>query len=223
MDAAECIGGRRRRNWTGGQKRQIVAESMGPGASAAQVARRHGIARGQLYAWRQQLVLSGALGTSEESTPRPSAASPAPSAGVKPATPEAGIGAGGDMLTAAVNVFAGEDAATADASGEPSLSIFTRFGQTDRPVDAVSPAGRLRRLGQGSFIGWPPVPGQQLCELVLPGATADEALQHVGKPGERLDTVQLRRGDQGHGDGPVLGRAVAAGEQRVLSVMRRYA
>ena len=34
--------GKRRRRWTAEQKRQIVAESMAPGASAAMVARRHG-------------------------------------------------------------------------------------------------------------------------------------------------------------------------------------
>jgi transposase len=54
--------GKRRRRWTGEQKRRIVAESMEPGASAGMVARRHGLSCGQFYAWRQDLVLCGALG-----------------------------------------------------------------------------------------------------------------------------------------------------------------
>ena len=51
----------RRRRWTMEQKRRIVAESLEPGVSAAMVAHRHGISRGQFYAWRQQLLLAGAL------------------------------------------------------------------------------------------------------------------------------------------------------------------
>jgi hypothetical protein len=35
---------------------------MEPGASAGMVARWHGLSRGQFYAWRQDLVLCGALG-----------------------------------------------------------------------------------------------------------------------------------------------------------------
>ena len=58
---AETICGKRRRRWTAEQKRQIVAESMAPGASVATVARKHGISSGQFYAWRQQLLLGGAL------------------------------------------------------------------------------------------------------------------------------------------------------------------
>ena len=60
--------GKRRRRWTAEQKRQIVAESMEPGASAATVACRHGITSGQFYAWRQQLLLDGALGAAAAST-----------------------------------------------------------------------------------------------------------------------------------------------------------
>jgi transposase len=61
-------GGQRRRRWTAEQKRQVVAESMAPGASVPMVARQHGITRGQLYAWRQRMVLSGAVGTPGEAT-----------------------------------------------------------------------------------------------------------------------------------------------------------
>src|SRR4029077_8683885 len=52
----------KRRRSTAEQKHQIVAEGMEPDVSAAVVARKHGISRGQFYAWRQQLLLHGALG-----------------------------------------------------------------------------------------------------------------------------------------------------------------
>ena len=59
----------KRRRWTAEQKRQIVAESMAPGMSAAMVAGRHGISTGQFYAWRQQLLLRGAFGAEANSVP----------------------------------------------------------------------------------------------------------------------------------------------------------
>ena len=40
----------------GRQKRQIVAESLGPDLTATEVARKYHISSGQLYTWRQQLV-----------------------------------------------------------------------------------------------------------------------------------------------------------------------
>ncbi len=43
-------------------KRQIVEESLAPGASVARVARAHGVNANQLFQWRRQYV-SGALGT----------------------------------------------------------------------------------------------------------------------------------------------------------------
>jgi transposase-like protein len=58
-----------RRRWTTKQKHQIVAEGMEPNVSAAMVARKHGIRRGQFYAWRQQLLLCGALGGGADTMP----------------------------------------------------------------------------------------------------------------------------------------------------------
>ena len=46
----------RRRRWSWDQKRAIVQESLAPHASAAAIARRHGIGTGQLYTWRRQLL-----------------------------------------------------------------------------------------------------------------------------------------------------------------------
>ena len=45
-----------RRSWTAEQKRQIVAESLGPDLTATEVARKYRISSGQLYTWRQQLM-----------------------------------------------------------------------------------------------------------------------------------------------------------------------
>jgi transposase len=81
--------GERRRAWTLEQKREIVAESLGPELSATEVARKYGIRTGQLYTWRQQL-LAGANAVITRAEPRfaeveltpalsvPEPASPAP-------------------------------------------------------------------------------------------------------------------------------------------------
>ena len=46
----------RRRRWSWDQKRAIVEESLSSRASAAAIARRHGIGTGQLYTWRRQIL-----------------------------------------------------------------------------------------------------------------------------------------------------------------------
>ena len=45
-----------RRSWPAEQKRQIVAESLGPDLTAPEVARRYRISSAQLYTWRRQLM-----------------------------------------------------------------------------------------------------------------------------------------------------------------------
>ena len=45
---------RQRRSWPDAEKRQIVAESLQPGASVAEVAQRHGINANMLFTWRRQ-------------------------------------------------------------------------------------------------------------------------------------------------------------------------
>ena len=47
--------GERRRVWTLEQKREIVAESLGPELTPTEVARKHGISSGLLYNWRRQI------------------------------------------------------------------------------------------------------------------------------------------------------------------------
>jgi transposase len=48
--------GDRRRVWTLEQKHEIVAESLGPDLTPAEVARKYGISSGLLYGWRQKLL-----------------------------------------------------------------------------------------------------------------------------------------------------------------------
>ena len=60
--------GDRRRVWTAEQKREIVAESLGPELTPTEVARKHAISSGLLYTWRQQ-VLGDQLGLVTWSAP----------------------------------------------------------------------------------------------------------------------------------------------------------
>ena len=63
----------RRRRWTSEQKLALVSESLRPGASPTQVARRYGISTGLLYTWRQ-LARSGELALVPVSAPAPAPA-----------------------------------------------------------------------------------------------------------------------------------------------------
>jgi transposase len=58
--------GERRRVWTLEQKREIVAESLGPALTPTEVARKYGISTGLLYGWRQKI-----LGRQMACLPRP--------------------------------------------------------------------------------------------------------------------------------------------------------
>jgi transposase len=66
MAAVEVITSvERRRRWSRDEKLRIVAESAQPGRTASQVARDHGIAPGQLFMWRRQLLseaIAGGIG-----------------------------------------------------------------------------------------------------------------------------------------------------------------
>lgn len=48
-------GPERRRRWSWEEKARIVAESLAPDAVASSIARRYGLHRNQLYAWRKEL------------------------------------------------------------------------------------------------------------------------------------------------------------------------
>jgi transposase len=49
----EVFRGQARRRWSEADKRRLVAETIGPGATVHGVARRHGVSPSQLFAWRK--------------------------------------------------------------------------------------------------------------------------------------------------------------------------
>jgi transposase len=53
LEVIEGRGGRRR--WSDAEKARIASESFRPGARVAEVARRHGTTRWQIYDWRKRL------------------------------------------------------------------------------------------------------------------------------------------------------------------------
>jgi len=55
--ATVLVGRERRRRWTTAQKRRIVEEAFAPGASVAEVARRHEVHPNQLHGWRRDARL----------------------------------------------------------------------------------------------------------------------------------------------------------------------
>jgi transposase len=83
-----------RRRWSVEQKQSIAAESLAPGASPTEVARRHGISSGLLYAWRKALLVaqpSIARFARVEVAPRAKPADPTPNAlSLPPPAPAAG-------------------------------------------------------------------------------------------------------------------------------------
>jgi transposase len=167
-EASEVACGKRRRSWTAEQKRQIVAESLVPGASAAAVARKHGISSGQFYAWRQQLLLSGTFDAAADARPtavpadEPAAAS-FPEAAVLAAPPEAEI----------MPLCCGVSAPMPDCSGIEEAPASNHAGALNdtiaaRPVcvradgsHGAEPDGAvryaLRRFRPGDRSGRPPV------------------------------------------------------------------
>src|SRR5262245_10330139 len=60
-------GPERRRRWTSAEKARIVEESLAPGASVTEVARRHDIHPNLLHLWRRQARLAGAAATCRRS------------------------------------------------------------------------------------------------------------------------------------------------------------
>ena len=52
----EIFRGQARRRWSEKDKRRLVAETIGPGATVHGVARRHGVSASQLFAWPEFAV-----------------------------------------------------------------------------------------------------------------------------------------------------------------------
>jgi transposase len=47
-------GPERRRRWSAAEKERIVGEALAPEANMASIARRHGVSRSLIYAWRRE-------------------------------------------------------------------------------------------------------------------------------------------------------------------------
>jgi transposase len=56
VDTKRSSGRGKRRQWSEALKRQIVAESMAPGASVSMVARRHDVNANQVFKWRREVA-----------------------------------------------------------------------------------------------------------------------------------------------------------------------
>lgn len=54
MKAEVLAGPERRRRWSAAEKARVVAEVLAPGAKATEIARRHGVSRSLVYAWRRE-------------------------------------------------------------------------------------------------------------------------------------------------------------------------
>jgi transposase len=60
MQGEVLAGPERRRRWSATEKARIVAEMVAPGGQVAEIARRHGVSRSLLYAWRRASGRQGA-------------------------------------------------------------------------------------------------------------------------------------------------------------------
>ena len=88
LEVIEGPTGRRRRS--DAEKARIVAESLVPGAKVADVARRHGTTRWQVYDWRRR-AREGRLALSAESTPSAAFAAVVVEEAPRPAAYRSGI------------------------------------------------------------------------------------------------------------------------------------
>ena len=61
----------KRREWPEELKRQMVAETLEPGASVSIVARRHDVNANQLFKWRRELLPQGAPAEAESNAMLP--------------------------------------------------------------------------------------------------------------------------------------------------------
>ena len=70
----------KRRQWSEGLKRRIVAETLEPGASVSIVARRHDVNANQLFKWRREMAPEPPAAVAQSVTMLPVEIVPEPSA-----------------------------------------------------------------------------------------------------------------------------------------------
>ena len=106
---SEGRGARRRRFWSSGEKRRIVAESLEPGASVSKVAQRYGVNANLLFTWRRQEAGAAANGEAEPVKLLPVTVAEAEAATPAPvATPEL-IGQMEIILSSGERIIVGAD------------------------------------------------------------------------------------------------------------------
>jgi len=79
VDTKQSSGRRRRREWCEALKRQIVDETLEPGASVSIVARRHDVNANQLFKWRREMAPEQPAAADQSVTMLPVAIVPEPS------------------------------------------------------------------------------------------------------------------------------------------------
>jgi transposase len=79
VDTKQSSGVRRRREWSEALKRQIIDETLEPGASVSVVARRHDVNANQLFKWRREMAPAQPAATDQRVTMLPVAIMPEPS------------------------------------------------------------------------------------------------------------------------------------------------
>jgi hypothetical protein len=101
----------------------------------------------------------------------------------------------------------------------PLLSIRLRRGESKRGAD---PTGlvMLRGTDRHRLVRRLPVPRQQRVQFIPFRLSRDNASQHIGQPGQRLEVIELGRLDQRGDDRPMMPTAVGPGEQRILATER---
>lgn len=152
--AEVLVGPECRRRWTAEQKRQLVMETLAPGASLSLVARRYGVHSSVLFRWRRQLAtrVPGAQGPVEPAggtavRPAPVRVIPAPpdEAADAPSPASAAVPALRPVAPPASAVDAPGAAGGADGATAGRMEIEPAGGarvRVDRHVDADA----LRRV-----------------------------------------------------------------------------
>ena len=112
-----------RRRWSDAERARIVAESLQPGATVADVSRRHGTTRWQVYDWRRR-ARDGRLVLSAETLSGPAFAALVVEEAVPPARDLRGCGI--ELVVGDVVIRAAPDA------GEAHLARVIRAARASR-------------------------------------------------------------------------------------------
>jgi len=107
-----------------------------------------------------------------------------------------------------------------DNESARAIGVFRSSGR-DHWRSLSSPAekagaGVLPGSHRFSLFGRLPVPRQQRFKLVPFGPSGDNSFKYIGQPGQRFDTIQLRRLHQRRDDRPVPSAIIVSGEKRIL-------